>query len=100
MIYFFVLDDSLTSWRFATRTEQLTKCCEPLQKLRARLGTCKTSLSPPVILYYWSLQGDTSVMVVLCIGVEYFAVCTLCTFSSFFPSRFLEWELLSDCAFS
>ena len=27
-----------------------TICCEPLQKLRVRLGTCKTGLSPPVIL--------------------------------------------------
>ena len=44
------------------RTEQLTKCCEPLQKLRVRLGSCKTSLSPPVILYYRSFQGDTSVV--------------------------------------
>ena len=48
MIYLFVLDDSLTSWRFTTRTEELTKCCEPLQELRVRLGTCKTGLSPPV----------------------------------------------------
>ena len=52
MIYLFVLDDSLTSKRFATETEQLTKCCEPLQKQRVRLGTYKTSLSPPVILHY------------------------------------------------
>ena len=48
----FVLDDSLTSWRFTTRAEELTKCCEPLQKLRVRLGTCKIGLSPPVISYY------------------------------------------------
>ena len=52
MIYLFVLDDSLTSERFTTRTEELTKCCEPLQKLRVRLGTCKTGLSPPVTLCY------------------------------------------------
>ena len=32
--------------------EELTKCCEPLQKLRVRLGTCKTGLSPPVTLCY------------------------------------------------
>ena len=53
------------------RTEQLNKCCEPLQKLRVRLGTCKIDLSPPVILYYWSFQGDTSMVVhiVLCLGV-------------------------------
>ena len=50
MIYLFVLGDSLTS--FTTRTEELTKCYEPLQKLRVRLGTCKIDLSPPVILYY------------------------------------------------
>ena len=40
------------------RTEQLSKCLEPLQKLRVRLGT-----SLPVILYYRSFQGDTSVVV-------------------------------------
>ena len=52
MIYLFVLDDSLTSLRFITRTEELTKSYEPLQKLRVRLGTCKTGLSPPVTLCY------------------------------------------------
>ena len=41
MIYLFVHDDSLTSKRFTTRTEQLTKCYEPLQKLRIKLGSCK-----------------------------------------------------------
>ena len=30
----------------------LLACCEPLQKLRVRLGTCKTGLSPPVTLCY------------------------------------------------
>ena len=71
MIYLFVLDDSLTSQRFTTRTEELTKRYEPLQKLRVRLGTCKTGLSPPVTLCYWSFQVDTSVVVlfVLCLGV-------------------------------
>ena len=52
MIYLFVLDDSLTSKRFTSRTEKLTKCNEPLQKLRVRLWPCKTGLSPPVILNY------------------------------------------------
>ena len=52
MIYLFVLDDSLTSKRFTTRTEELTKGYEPLQKLRVRLGSCKTGLSPPVTLCY------------------------------------------------
>ena len=52
MIYLFVLGDSLTSQKFTTKTEELTKCNEPLQKLRVRLGTCKIDLSPPVILYY------------------------------------------------
>ena len=37
---------------FVPRTEQPTKCCEPLKKLRVMLGTCKIDLSPPVILYY------------------------------------------------
>ena len=42
MIYLFVLDDSLTSKRFTTRTEELTKCYEPLQKLRVRLWPFKS----------------------------------------------------------
>ena len=47
MIYLFVLDNnSLDSKRFTTGTEQFTKCCEPLQKIRVRLGPCKTGLSP------------------------------------------------------
>ena len=50
---------------FGTKTEQLTKSCEALQKLRVRLGTCKNDLSPPVILYYGSFQGDTSVVVLI-----------------------------------
>ena len=40
MIYLFVLGDSLT------RIEQLTKCCESLQKVRVRLGPCKIDLGP------------------------------------------------------
>ena len=52
MIYLFVLGGSLAGWRFATGTEELAECCEPLQKLRVRLGTCKTGLSPPVTLCY------------------------------------------------
>ena len=43
MIDLFVHDDSLTRKRFTTRTVQLTKCCEPLQKMRVRLGS---GLSP------------------------------------------------------
>ena len=43
MIYLFVLDDSLTSMRFTTRTEELTKCFEPLQKLRVRLWPCRST---------------------------------------------------------
>ena len=52
MIYLFVLGDSLTSLRFNTRNEELTKCYEPLQKLRVRLWPFKTSLSPLVTLCY------------------------------------------------
>ena len=71
MIYLFVHDDSLT--RFTTGTEQLTKCFEPLQKMRVRLGPCKTGLSSPppsVILYYSPFQCDDSV-VVLIVGPSY-----------------------------
>ena len=59
MIYLSVLDDSLTSLRFTTRTEQLTKCNEPLQKLRVRLWPCKTGLSPPVTSNTKLLAGLT-----------------------------------------
>ena len=37
-------------------------CFEPWQKPRARLGTRKTGLSPPVI-FYWPFQGGNSVVV-------------------------------------
>ena len=45
-----VYHDLFVCKRFTTRTEELTKCYEPLQKLRVRLWPCKTALSPPVIL--------------------------------------------------
>ena len=86
MIYLFVLDDSLTSLRFTTRTGKLTKCYEPLQKLRVRLWPCKTGLSPPVTLCYWSFQGDTSVVFFLfyVLVFKFFcAVGALCMFSYF-----------------
>ena len=38
MICLFVLDDSLTSKRFTTMTEQLTEYWEQLQKTRVRFG--------------------------------------------------------------
>ena len=59
------------------RTEQLSKCLEPLQKLRVRLGTCKIDLSLPVILYYWSFQSDTSVVVLFVLFLGVFFVCCL-----------------------
>ena len=43
-IHLFVRDNSLNSKRFITRTE-LTNCCEPLQKLKVRYGSCKPGLS-------------------------------------------------------
>ena len=33
-------------------SEELTKCYEPLQKLRVRLWPCKIDLNPPVTLCY------------------------------------------------
>ena len=51
----------LYTYEIDTRTGRLTKCCEPLQKLRVRLGTCKIDLSPPVILYSeWLLPTGNS----------------------------------------
>ena len=45
--------------------DRTTVCFEPWQKSRARLGSCKTGLSPPV-LQYWPFQGGTSVVVPYC----------------------------------
>ena len=66
-------------------TEQLTKCCEPLLKLWVRLGSCKTSLSPPVILYCWSFQSDSPDCFMFLV-LNFCAVCTLCAFSYFLLS--------------
>ena len=52
MIYLFVHGDSLTSLRFTTRTEQLTKCCEPLQKLRVRLGKIAAHSAYDMLSWY------------------------------------------------
>ena len=43
-----VRDDTLTNKRFTTGTEQLTKCCEPLQKLRVMLGTFIIDSTPVI----------------------------------------------------
>ena len=66
------------------------KCYEPLQKLRVRLWPCKIDLSPPVILYYYSFQGDTSVVVlfVLCLGVYFFLCCRLLMYVFIFSVKF------------
>ena len=45
--------------------DRTTVCFEPWQKPRARLGSRKTGLSPPVF-YYWPFQGSTSVVVPYC----------------------------------
>ena len=42
------------------RTEQLIKCFEPLQKLRARLGFSSNRFKPLVILNNCPFQGGTS----------------------------------------
>ena len=52
MIYLFVLDSSLAGWGFAAGAEELTKCYEPLQRLRVRLWPCGIDLGPPVALCY------------------------------------------------
>ena len=54
---------------------------EPLQKLRVRLEACKTSLSRPPPPSSKFILRDTSAVVlfVLCFGVDFCAVSTLCT---------------------
>ena len=44
--------ESVVSKVDSRRTEELTKCYEPLQKLRVRLWPCKIDLNPPVTLCY------------------------------------------------
>ena len=71
VVCLFVLDDSLAGWGFATRTEGLTECYEPLRGLGVGLGSCGAGLGPPVALCCWSFRGDASVVVlfVLCLRV-------------------------------
>ena len=67
---------------------ELTNCCEPLQKLRMRLGTCKIDLSPPVfcvtdpskaILLWWFLLFYVLVLNFLCcLRLMYVFVFFLC----------------------
>ena len=69
IIYTFVLDDSLINKRFIPRTEQLNKCCEPLQKIKVRYAVQAPSDfiltdRSKAILPLWFL-------VVLCFGVEF-----------------------------
>ena len=44
-------------------------------------GACETSLSPSVILYYWSFQGNTFVVIlfVFYFVLKFCEVCTLCS---------------------
>ena len=71
MIYLFVLGDSLTSSRFITRTEELTQCYEPLQKLTVGLWPFGTGLNPAsnfillIVPRRYLLGGSF----VLCLGV-------------------------------
>ena len=51
-LFFKEMKDYLIEKYHVGDSKELTKCCEPLQKLRVRLGTCKTGLSPPVTLCY------------------------------------------------
>ena len=59
------------------RSEQLTKCSEALQTLRAMLGTHLTGLSPPMdILYYLPFQCGTSDLdVCVCLFESHFLYC-------------------------
>ena len=71
IIYSFFLDDSLNSERFTTRTEQLTKCCVPLQKLRVRLGACETLQYTllAIINFDWILLHEEKLPVELLTGL-------------------------------
>ena len=58
------------------------KCCEQLQKLRVRLGTCKIYLTPPppppptttpVMLHYCPFKDDIPVVILIvqCLDVAF-----------------------------
>ena len=54
MIYLFVLDDSLSSYRLMIRTEQLNKCYKQLQKIKVGLDALLGPLISATIseIYY------------------------------------------------
>ena len=75
IIYCFVLNESQHEDR-ATN-----KCCEPLQKIRVKLGACKIDLSHPsfsskaiLLLWFYLFYVLESI---------FCGVCTLCTLSYF-----------------
>ena len=76
MIYLFVLDDSLTSWRFTTMIEQLIKCCEPLQKIRARLYASKIDLTPHPQLF--NITDRSKAILLLWFNLFYVLESNLC----------------------
>ena len=61
------------------RIEQLTKCFEPHQELRARMESRLTGLSPPVIIYITDRTKAvllTWFSVFSCFGVSFYTVFT------------------------
>ena len=72
MIYLFALDDSLTSQRFTTKIKQLTKLCEPLQKMGVKLSACKTGFSSQ---QFYIIDRSKAIFccgpICLCFGLEF-----------------------------
>ena len=64
------------------RAEQTTKCSVPFQKLRAKLGPCLTSLSPPPFSNTYITDRSKAerlwFSLLACFGVSF---CTVVTFS-------------------
>ena len=72
--------------------------------MRLRLGASKTGLSPPVILYYCSFQGDTSVVVpfVLYFGFEFYDVVPMYVLIFYLSSgnwMTAYWEIAAHSAY-
>ena len=64
------------------RTEQLAKCSEPLQNLKAMLGTREIGLSPNLYLMYITDHSKAVLpicfSVFACFGVSFCTVFTFC----------------------
>ena len=71
--------------------ELLTPCYEPLQKLRVRLGTCKTGLSPLLIVPSRYFCGGSFCFMSWCLNF-------FCAVGALFLVKVTEWPPIGKIA--